>query len=95
MVLADLFIKRKGKIDVAELYRSPEASAYGDINRAGIQFRRDCDHGQHYFQRPVDGRTAKRPQFSETRHTKYCKLRMELKSRGRCTPTPIAPQHSK
>jgi NCS1 nucleoside transporter family len=32
VVLADFFIKRKGKIDVAELYRSPETSAYGDIN---------------------------------------------------------------
>jgi NCS1 nucleoside transporter family len=32
VILADFFIKRKGKIDVAELYRSPETSAYGDIN---------------------------------------------------------------
>jgi cytosine/uracil/thiamine/allantoin permease len=31
-VMADFFIKRKGKIDVPELYRSPETSAYGDIN---------------------------------------------------------------
>ena len=36
VVLADFFIKRKGRIDVAELYRSPETSAYGDINWAGM-----------------------------------------------------------
>ncbi|RZN35216.1 cytosine permease [Bradyrhizobium sp. Leo121] len=36
VVLADFYIKRKGKIDVAELYRSPETSAYGDINWGGI-----------------------------------------------------------
>ncbi|HEX9215273.1 MAG TPA: cytosine permease, partial [Bradyrhizobium sp.] len=36
VVLADFFIKRKSKIDVAELYRSPETSAYGDINWAGM-----------------------------------------------------------
>jgi len=36
VVLADFFLKRKGKIDVAELYRSPETSAYGDINWAGM-----------------------------------------------------------
>ncbi len=36
VVLADFYIKRKGKIDVAELYRSPETSAYGDINWNGI-----------------------------------------------------------
>jgi cytosine/uracil/thiamine/allantoin permease len=30
--MADFFIKRKSQIDVAELYRSPETSAYGDIN---------------------------------------------------------------
>jgi NCS1 nucleoside transporter family len=36
VVLADFFIKRKGKIEVAELYRSPESSAYGDINWAGM-----------------------------------------------------------
>ncbi|MEH2476783.1 NCS1 nucleoside transporter family [Nitrobacteraceae bacterium AZCC 2146] len=35
VVMADFFIKRKGQIDVAELYKSPEASAYGDINWAG------------------------------------------------------------
>jgi NCS1 nucleoside transporter family len=32
VILTDFFIKRKGKIDVAELYRSPETSVYGDIN---------------------------------------------------------------
>jgi NCS1 nucleoside transporter family len=32
VILADFFLKRKGQIDVAELYRSPETSAYGDIN---------------------------------------------------------------
>jgi NCS1 nucleoside transporter family len=36
IVLADFFIKRKGQIDVAELYASPETSAYGDINWSGI-----------------------------------------------------------
>ena len=36
MELADFFIKRKARIDVAELYRSPESSAYGDINWSGI-----------------------------------------------------------
>jgi NCS1 nucleoside transporter family len=36
VVLADFFIKRKGKIDVTELYRSPETSAYGDINWSGM-----------------------------------------------------------
>ncbi|WP_454629763.1 cytosine permease [Bradyrhizobium cenepequi] len=36
VVLADFYIKRKGQIDVAELYRSPETSAYGDINWSGI-----------------------------------------------------------
>jgi len=35
-VLADFYIKRKGQIDVAELYRSPETSAYGDINWNGV-----------------------------------------------------------
>jgi purine-cytosine permease-like protein len=34
VVLADFYIKRQGKIDVAELYRDP--SAYGDINWAGM-----------------------------------------------------------
>ncbi len=32
VVMADFFIRRKGKIDVAELYKSPKTSAYGDIN---------------------------------------------------------------
>ena len=36
VVLADFFIKRKGHINVAELYASPETSAYGDINWSGI-----------------------------------------------------------
>ena len=33
--MADFFIKRQGKIDVAELYSSPETSIYGDINWNG------------------------------------------------------------
>jgi purine-cytosine permease-like protein len=36
VVLADFFIVRRGRIDVAELYRDPERSAYGDINWGGI-----------------------------------------------------------
>src|SRR5262247_10898 len=32
VVLADFFILRKGRVDVAELYREPERSAYGDVN---------------------------------------------------------------
>jgi cytosine/uracil/thiamine/allantoin permease len=36
VVLADFYIKRAGTIDVAELYRAPEVSAYGDINWNGI-----------------------------------------------------------
>jgi NCS1 nucleoside transporter family len=32
VVLADFYIKRAGTIDVAELYRAPEVSAYGDVN---------------------------------------------------------------
>src|SRR5437660_4701253 len=36
VVMADFFIKRQGQINVAELYRSPETSAYGDINWSGI-----------------------------------------------------------
>jgi NCS1 nucleoside transporter family len=36
VVLADFFIKRKGEVDVAELYRTPETSAYGDINWSGV-----------------------------------------------------------
>src|SRR3981189_3777181 len=35
VVMADFFLKRKGQIDVAALYRSPETSAYGDINWSG------------------------------------------------------------
>lgn len=36
VVLADFFIKRKGHINVAELYASPETSIYGDVNWNGI-----------------------------------------------------------
>ena len=36
VVLADFYGKRGGRIDVAELYKSPESSAYGDINWPGI-----------------------------------------------------------
>ena len=36
VVMADFFIKRKSQIDVAELYSSPETSAYGDINWGGM-----------------------------------------------------------
>jgi NCS1 nucleoside transporter family len=36
VVLADFYIKRRGQIDVPELYRDPEASAYGDIRWSGI-----------------------------------------------------------
>lgn len=36
VILADFYIKRKSKIDVAELYKAPETSAYGDINWGGI-----------------------------------------------------------
>src|SRR5262247_4078622 len=32
VILADFFILRKGRVDVAELYREPERSAYGDVN---------------------------------------------------------------
>src|SRR3954470_8898947 len=35
IMMADFFIKRQGQINVAELYRSPETSAYGDINWSG------------------------------------------------------------
>jgi NCS1 nucleoside transporter family len=35
VVMADFFIKRKSQINVAELYRSPETSIYGDINWGG------------------------------------------------------------
>ena len=36
VTMADFYIKRRGNIDVPELYRAPDASAYGDINWAGI-----------------------------------------------------------
>jgi NCS1 nucleoside transporter family len=36
VILADFFIRRKGRIDVAELYREPTQSAYGDVNWSGI-----------------------------------------------------------
>jgi NCS1 nucleoside transporter family len=36
VILADFYIKRQGVIDVPELYRAPEASAYGDINWNGM-----------------------------------------------------------
>ena len=36
VVMADFYIRRKGQIDVAELYKSPETSAYGDINWGDI-----------------------------------------------------------
>ena len=36
VVLADFFIKRRGVINVAELYRAPDVSAYGDINWGAI-----------------------------------------------------------
>jgi len=36
VMLADFYIKRKSKIEVAELYRAPDKSAYGDINWSGM-----------------------------------------------------------
>jgi NCS1 nucleoside transporter family len=36
VVMADFYLKRRGHIDVPELYRAPEVSAYGDINWVGI-----------------------------------------------------------
>jgi NCS1 nucleoside transporter family len=36
VVLADFFVVRRGRIDVQELYREPERSAYGDINWGAI-----------------------------------------------------------
>ena len=36
VMLADFFIKRKGHIDIAELYKAPEVSKYGDINWNGM-----------------------------------------------------------
>ncbi|MGM4918605.1 purine-cytosine permease family protein [Tardiphaga sp. 813_E8_N1_3] len=36
VVLADFFVRRKSQIDIAELYKSPETSIYGDINWSGM-----------------------------------------------------------
>jgi NCS1 nucleoside transporter family len=36
VILADFYVRRHGEIDVPELYRAPEASAYRDINRSGM-----------------------------------------------------------
>src|SRR5437867_40555 len=36
VVLADFFVRRRGRIDVDELYREPARSAYGDINWGGV-----------------------------------------------------------
>ena len=36
VVMADFYIKRRSHIEVSELYRAPEASAYGDVNWSGI-----------------------------------------------------------
>jgi purine-cytosine permease-like protein len=36
VAMADFFIKRRGHIDVAELYRTPKVSEYGDVNWGGI-----------------------------------------------------------
>ncbi|MEA2839854.1 MAG: hypothetical protein QOF41_1184 [Methylobacteriaceae bacterium] len=36
VILADFYIKRRGEIDVAQLYRAPETSAYGDINWSAL-----------------------------------------------------------
>jgi NCS1 nucleoside transporter family len=36
VILADFYIRRRGEIDVPELYRAPETSAYGDINWNGM-----------------------------------------------------------
>src|SRR6516225_7381942 len=36
VILADFFIVRRGRIDVSELYREPERSAYGDVNWGAI-----------------------------------------------------------
>jgi NCS1 nucleoside transporter family len=36
VVLADFYIKRQSKIDVAELYKAPNVSTYGDINWSGM-----------------------------------------------------------
>src|SRR5262245_26939419 len=36
VILTDFFVVRRGRIDVDELYRSPDRSAYGDINWGAI-----------------------------------------------------------
>src|SRR5437667_11095445 len=36
VVIADFFVKRRGRVDVDDLYRDPEHSAYGDINWGAI-----------------------------------------------------------
>jgi purine-cytosine permease-like protein len=36
VVMADFFIARRRRIDVAELYREPERSSYGDVNWGAI-----------------------------------------------------------
>jgi len=36
VILADFYLKRQSQIDVAELYKAPEVSAYGDINWGGM-----------------------------------------------------------
>ncbi|MFT4278359.1 MAG: cytosine permease [Rhodopseudomonas sp.] len=36
VVLADFYIRRKGVVDVAELYKSPTTSVYGDVSWPGI-----------------------------------------------------------
>jgi NCS1 nucleoside transporter family len=36
IVLTDFFLVRRGRVDVAELYRDPEQSAYGDVNWGAI-----------------------------------------------------------
>jgi cytosine/uracil/thiamine/allantoin permease len=36
VVLADFYIKRKGRVDVDQLYESPERSIYGDVNWGAI-----------------------------------------------------------
>jgi len=36
VVLADFFIKRRGRIDVDEMYKEPDRSTYGDVNWGGI-----------------------------------------------------------
>jgi NCS1 nucleoside transporter family len=36
VVAADFFVRRRGLIDITELYAAPETSAYGDINWTGM-----------------------------------------------------------